>query len=209
MKTDNKRIKAFDVSQIKKLVEKPIKSSFAVLRDWTMISILIAIGCRLQTLISMRIKDVDFQGREIVYHHNKNHTDHMMPLSLSLARVLQEYLGKRGGDPADYLICTQYGDQMADRSVQDRIKEYCIDRLGESTELRYSPHDFKHSFAIMYLRNGGDILSLQKLMGHKTLDETWRYSNLRMDDVRNKFDVSSPLDSIKSVKQTGRKSIKI
>ncbi len=62
------------------------------------------------------------------------------------------------------------------RTVGERIKMYCIDRLGESADIRYSSHDF--------IRNGGDALTLQKLMGHKTVEMTMRYVRLFTGDLK-------------------------
>lgn len=212
IKGDKKIIKTFSETDVKKLVERPKNlESFAELRDWAMVCFLIGTGVRLGTLIELRIGDIDFVAREIRLRHTKNREEQIIPLSLSLSRILQEYLKIRGGQPEDYLFCNTYGEKLQPRTVDDRIKKYCTERLGDRKQrgMRYSAHDFRHTFAIFYIRNGGDILSLQKLLGHKTLEMTRRYVNMLLGDVKRQFLKYSPLDNLATVRASGRKAIRL
>ena len=76
------------------------------------------------------------------------------------------------------------------------------------TGLRISPHTFRHTFAVMYLRNGGDVFSLQKLLGHSDLTMTRRYAELSETDVIEKHRQFSPADAFGMTKQNGRKRLK-
>lgn len=213
LKQDKTIIKTFSQEQVAKLVKRPAKVedlSFAQYRDYVMINFLLGTGVRLATFKVIKIEDVDFIQNEIRLQHTKNREQYIIPLSLSLGRILQEYLKIRNGEPEDYLFCNSYGEALKERTIQDRIKFYCQERLGkEAFSYRCSPHDFRHTFAVMYIRNGGDLLSLQKLLGHNTLEMTRRYVNLLNDDIKSKFAEFSPLDSVISFKQTGRKAIRV
>lgn len=54
----------------------------------------------------------------------KNKTQKFLPLSHSLVLILKEYLKFRGGEPDDYLFCTQYGKQMSISGIQSAIQNY-------------------------------------------------------------------------------------
>ncbi len=50
-----------------------------------------------------------------------------------------------------------------------------IRRLGDKAKVKVHPHKLRHTFAISFLRAGGDAFSLQYLLGHSTLQMTQRY----------------------------------
>lgn len=54
----------------------------------------------------------------------------------------------------------------------------------------------RHTFAKLYLLNGGDLFSLQRILGHATLEMVRRYVNLDADDVKRQHALASPLDRL-------------
>lgn len=93
-----------------------------------------------------------------------------------------------------YLFITQDDMKMSRKNVQDRIRKY--GRMAGITNVRNSPHTFRHTFAKMAVQNGANIFELQKILGHKTLDMVRVYVNLFSRDVARAHAKFSPVENL-------------
>ena len=147
---------------------------------------------RLETLLHIKIGDVDFAEREIRLTKLKNRRQYTIPLSAQLSKVLREYLLYRKGKPDDYLFCSSFGNQLNRGTLQKQITVYNHSRGVERTSI----HAFRHTFAKNWILNGGDILSLQTILGHSSMEMVKEYVALFGKDLQNGFDSHNPLDVI-------------
>jgi len=195
LRTDKKKVKPFAEEHLKLIVQKPKRNSFAALRDWAMVNCFLDNGCRRSTLIKIKNKDANLLVKYMKLN-TKNRNIIEVPISNTFAKILKEYMSIRGGEPEDYLFCNQFGGQLAKETIRDRIRIHCEKALGE-VNVRYSPHTFRHTFAIQYLRNGGGIERLREIMDHSTIEVTKSYLNFTKDEVRKEYYECNPLDNIK------------
>ena len=89
---------------------------------------------------------------------------------------------------------TDSGEPLKARRVQAIIKHY-----GEKAGIkgiRCSPHTLRHTAAVMWIRNGGDVFSLQQILGHSTLEMVRVYVNLAQSDIEAAHQRYSPADNI-------------
>lgn len=156
----NKEIKEiYTDEQLEKLLKKPDTNtcSFTEYKTWVFENYLIATGNRLSTALNVQIRDLNFEDGIITLRKTKNRKQQIIPLSASLADVLQEYLVVRGGQPEDYLFCNNYGEQASNRTWQTLVYRYNVKRDVNVTSI----HAFRHSFARLWILNHGDIMRLK------------------------------------------------
>jgi integrase/recombinase XerD len=209
LKEDEPIIKTFGEEDIKKLIAKPDINActFATFRDWAIACTFLATGMRLRSLLNLKVKHIDFVCKEILLTTTKNRKEQIIPLSYSLEPVLNAYLQVRGGEPDNYLFCNAYGEQLAKRTCEERIEKYGADRGINTSEIRCSPHTFRHTFAVQSLTNKTlNIFELQKVLSHSTLEMVRRYAKISDTDLKKNF--KSPLDTFSTMAQNkGRTAI--
>jgi integrase/recombinase XerD len=130
-------------------------------------------GMRQSEIIGLRWDDVDLDNGLVHYRHNKNHKAQVIPLCSEMMRILREYLRFRGGADTDVLFCSETGGPMSENGLRKAIVRYNTSRGVQKTSI----HLFRHTFARKYLIDcGGDAFTLQKILGHSTLDMTRHYA---------------------------------
>lgn len=79
--------------------------------------------------------------------------------------------------------------------LKERRLRSILDKLGEVAEVPdVHPHKFRHTAAVQFLRNGGNVLALQKMLGHATLEMVRRYVELSQEDLAAAHKSASPAD---------------
>ena len=104
--------------------------------------------------------------------------------------MIRDYLAEREKAlPTDILFLSSQGGSL-DR--HDILKT--VARIAERAKvLNAHPHRFRHTFAINFLRNGGDPYSLQEILGHTTLDTVKIYLQIANTDMFAAHQRASPV----------------
>jgi integrase/recombinase XerD len=102
------------------------------------------------------------------------------------------YLATRGEPPADAPLFISDWDRPFKRYRVIHLLQTIGARAGVSG---VTVHRFRHTCAIQYLRNGGDPYTLQRLLGHSTLEMVRKYLALAQVDVDNAHRRASPVDN--------------
>lgn len=194
LRAEKKQKETYSEREIAALIQKPNlrTCTFAEFRNWAIVNYLLATGNRLETLLNIKIGDVDFVEREIRLTKLKNRRQYTIPLSTHLYKVLKEYLLYRKGKADDYLFCSSFGNKLNRGTLQKQITVYNHSRGVEKTSI----HAFRHTFAKNWILNGGDVLSLQTILGHSSMEMVKEYVALFGRDLQKGFDTHNPLDVI-------------
>lgn len=132
-------------------------------------------GCRIGEMLSLRWSGVDLDSLLLTVI-GKGDKQRRIPFSIELRKHLFRFKHNH-----ELVFCTKAGGRMGNRDVLRDTKRLCRD-LGIVAPER-TLHAFRHTFAVNYLRRGGSVFHLQRVLGHSSLDMTRRYVNLTTDDL--------------------------
>lgn len=199
LKGQKSTMKFFTEEEVKKLIEPPSKNcSFIEDRTYTIICFILSTGARANTLLNLKIEDLDFKNRTITYTHLKNKSTAIVPMSNSLYKVLSKYLSNWERKDVGYLFCNKSENQLTLTALETSIRRYC-DKRGVKPR---GPHRLRHSFARMYIISGGDAFTLKRILTHSTMNMTSKYVELFSSDLNNHINNFSPLDNLKGNSST-------
>ena len=181
-RVDKTPIETYTDSELQKLLKKPdIKNcTFTEYKMWVMTNFLLSTGVRQKSLLNLKIKDLDFDSEFINITHTKNRKALIIPMNSDIKRILLEYLKYRGGGQDDYLFCNIYGKQLAKSTMIHTLMEYNRNRGVERT----GTHRYRHTFAKKWVMMNGNLVTLQKVLGHSSLQMTQNYINLLVSDMK-------------------------
>jgi len=74
------------------------------------------------------------------------------------------------------------------------VFNHMLNRIGKVAGVKAHPHKFRHTAAIQFLRNGGNIFVLQRMLGHRSLQMVQRYLQLSDVDTQVAMQANSPAD---------------
>lgn len=162
-------------------------------RDAAMLLVLLDTGLRVSELCALQVRHLDRVTGRLLVEKGKGNKARMVFLGQAAQRAVWRWMVTRGDvKPADWLFGSSRGGggQLKRQAVRLMIM-----RTGERAGVHgASPHRFRHTFAINFLRNGGHIAALQDLLGHSTLEMVRRYARLAEVDVANAQRIASPAD---------------
>ena len=176
------------------LIKKPNikKCNFEEYRNWVLTCFLLGTAARVQTVAEVLIGDIDFDNNQIALKRVKNGIPYCIPLSLSLAGIMHEYLAFRKGKKEDHVFCTGEGVPLKKNGIQQALRKYNRKRGVMKT----SVHLYRHTFVKNWLLDEGSIYELQQILGHKTLSMVLRYANYYGVDLKKNFDTHNIFEKL-------------
>jgi integrase/recombinase XerD len=170
----------FSVAQVTRLIgSKP--GNFYQRRLHLIVLMLLDTGCRITEALTLRVSDVDFDNLLLLLD-GKGRKQRKVPFSFELRKALFRHTREFCPQQHMLVLGTRDGCKLGRRVVLRDVKLLCK-RLGFDPPAR-TLHAFRHTFAVNYLRRGGSVFHLQKVLGHSSLEMTRRYANLMTEDLQ-------------------------
>lgn len=188
--------KALEPEQIRALLRQLQKNRTLIgRRDELMIHTLLGTGLRASELLSLNVSSVFPESSYILVEQGKGRKDRVVPLEPLLNKELWKYVNgwriKMTRGNADALFVGRTGRRICIHG----LAVICRKPL-KAIGAKGSIHIFRHTFASIFLRNGGNIETLRRIMGHQSTEMTIRYVSLLPNDlVKHQMQVS-PLESV-------------
>lgn len=138
-------------------------------------------GVRLDEALSLCVQDCNLDDLLLTVT-GKGRKQRVIPFSLELRRWLAKFIMDFCPRPQQFVFATTLGRKLSPRNAFRHIRGLC-DRLGFPPPRRMV-HATRHTFATEYLRRGGSLFHLQKVLGHTSLEMVRRYANLMTEDLQ-------------------------
>lgn len=166
--------------------------SFTDTRNALILLMFYSTGLRLSELIGLMDADVDTARGELKVLGKRN-KERLIPFGTELADAIGAYRQLRDSTGAAS-VCGRFftrpdGSDLYPTLVQRLVKK---ELTGNTHASRLSPHTMRHSFATDMLNNGADLRSVQKLLGHESLQTTQVYTHVTRSELQHNYKLAHP-----------------
>jgi len=165
-------------------------------RARTLLLLLYTTGIRRAEIISLCDKDVSFVTKEMKVT-GKRRKQRIVPLGQEVLNALANYQQMRdkeltAGKATDALFRNDKGERMTEAQVYATVRHY----LSLVTTLKKrSPHVLRHSFATAMLNHDAKLGSVQKLLGHESLNTTQIYTHVTFEELKRNYSNAHPRET--------------
>ncbi|MHB1295306.1 MAG: tyrosine-type recombinase/integrase [Anaerolineae bacterium] len=188
--------------EIKALVGSVNPNCMLGARGLLIVVMLLDTGLRANELLGLTLGNTDLSGDRIKVT-GKGNKERIVPLGPSAKKVLLRWISTFRPEPQDpqeeTVVLSAEGTPLSYTALAHIIK-----RLGQKAGVhRLHAHLFRHTFAVRYLVNGGDLMTLRNILGHSDITTTQVYLHLADARVAVRYNSFSPLSNL-DIKIGGR-----
>lgn len=197
-KATRKVIDVLSDEEIERLLAALSGSEWLTVRNRLIVALMLDSGLRLNEVVTLQASSVHLKDRYLIVT-GKGDKQRTVPFGKFTAKTLQEYLQvtKNVGIKTGLIIKVSETLCGFEPVTQATIKNMFRKLKARANIPRLYPHLLRHTFATRYLENGGNIYTLQAILGHTSLEMVKKYLHLASTRIRADFPKFSPLDNIK------------
>jgi len=167
-------------------------------RNQTLFMILLDTGLRIGELVNLKMEDVHMDEGYLKVM-GKGGKERIVPIGNNAQRALQRYLfrfrPKLANPVTDSVFLSASGKALTENSMK-----LMFTRLSKRSGVyRLHAHLCRHTFATRFLINGGDVFSLQQILGHSTLEMVRHYLHFTSSQITTQHHKYSPMDRLQNI----------
>jgi integrase/recombinase XerD len=162
-----------------------------VLRDRAIIILLVDTGLRASELCNLRVRDYNAKNGEIDVV-GKGDKERTVIAGVNARKALWRYLATRPDPRSDEPLFTSRSKLPLHKDNLRHLVQRVASRVGVKGA---TLHKFRHTFAINFLRNGGNVIELKRFLGHEQMETVTIYVNLAETDLLEAQRRASPADN--------------
>lgn len=153
----------------------PWRSRFLRKRNVALFATMLYTGIRKGEILGLRVTDLDLDRLEVTIRAetSKSRRHRVVPMNSKLGLALEEYLEERQklGFQSAFLFTSSSGDMPL---TADGLK-HLVERVKQLSGVTFHVHQFRHTFAVNVLNQGGSVAKLRQLLGHRDIRMTSAY----------------------------------
>ena len=182
---------SFDI--VNQMIKACPHNTFTGARDVAILLCLLDTGARATEFLSINLEDINQARGEILIRQGKGHKPRTVYIGKQSKRAIRRYLNNRRDDSV--ALWVTYPGCGSERLSYAGLREILTRRAQKAGVEEPSLHDFRRAFALSMLRNGTDIFTLAKLMGHEGISVLSRYLKQTYQDTEAAHRKAGPVDN--------------
>ncbi|MCV6601583.1 MAG: tyrosine recombinase XerC [Cohaesibacter sp.] len=167
------------------------EEAWVIARDSAILSLLYGCGLRISEALRITLQQAPIEGRDALTITGKGNKQRRVPVLPMVQQAVSRYLALCPFElePDMALFRGVKGGPLNPRILQ-RVIEKMRGALGLPDTA--TPHALRHSFATHLLANGGDLRTIQELLGHASLSTTQNYTQIELSDLMEIYQKAHP-----------------
>jgi integrase/recombinase XerC len=153
-------------------------------RDLAILILFLSTGIRVSELLNLKIGDIEFHSKNLNFINiiRKGGNHDRLPINEKAVTSLKSYIVKRApATPASHLFVSRTNTQLDANSIYYLVKHYL--HRANIKKQKQGPHILRHTVGVSLRRKGVDLVTIQRLLGHKKLETTGIYLHVEAQDL--------------------------
>jgi site-specific recombinase XerD len=198
-------IQTLEYQEVIKLLSSIDRSTLVGQRDFTVFSLLYAIGLRLGECLGLRMEDIDWK-KEMLTINGKGRKIRYIPLTEKITNLLKSWMLCRNSflnaKTSEYIFLSKKGNRLSLRTAEEHFQEI-VNKAGPFTMKKVTPHSLRHAFASHAIDGNADLLVLKTLLGHASIKTTELYLHPSVNSLRKALNDHLSSDILHAIRCRG------